>query len=155
VCLWNVLEHVADTKGVLQEAARVLRPGWAVMILAPNYAAFRSEAHYHVPWPPLLPRPLALVYLRALGRDPQFYRDDVHPSTITGTARAMRAAGLVLRDRRLEKLVDPSGTSHPRARRIVRILRRRRLLWLARLILRVQLVNPIKPTILFEGVKPL
>ena len=53
--LWNVIEHVPDTPRLLAEAERVLRPGGRLFAIAPNYAAFRREAHYHVPWLPKLP----------------------------------------------------------------------------------------------------
>jgi MPBQ/MSBQ methyltransferase len=153
VCLWNVLEHVADARRALTEAARVLRPGGSLFVIAPNYAALRREAHYHVPWLPLLPRRLAVAYLRALGRNADFYRRDVHPCTATGIARGLRQAGLRIRDPRLDKLADPAAVRRPAVRRAVVWLSRLRLLGAARLVLRATLPNPVGPTIALEAVK--
>ena len=58
VTFWNVIEHVPRAELAIAEAAGVLRPGGGVIILAPNYATFRREAHYQVLWPPLMPKPL-------------------------------------------------------------------------------------------------
>jgi MPBQ/MSBQ methyltransferase len=153
VCLWNVVEHVADASKALQEAARVLRPGGSLFVLAPNYATVRKEAHYHVPWAPLLPRRLAVAYLRALGRDPEFYRRDVHPCTTTGIVRALRRAGLRIHDPRVDKLADPATVRRPAVRRAIVLLARLRLLGAARLLLRATLLNPVAPTIALEAVK--
>jgi MPBQ/MSBQ methyltransferase len=153
VCFWNVVEHLPNAGRALAEAARVLRPGGSLFLIAPNYAAFRREAHYHVPWPPLLPRRLAVVYLRALGRNPSFYEDDVHPSTMLGTVRTLGRLGLELRDPRVAKLSDVEAVRRPSARSIVRWMNRLRLAGLARAALRAQMVNPLRPTISVEAVK--
>ncbi len=90
VTLWNVVEHVPNYRGLLADAARLLRRGGRLFAIAPNYAAFRREAHYHVPWPPLLPRRAASSYLSMLGRDPGFYESSIHPCTNLGVRRALR-----------------------------------------------------------------
>jgi MPBQ/MSBQ methyltransferase len=153
VCFWNVIEHLPNAGAALAEAARVLRPGGSLFVIAPNYAAFRREAHYHVPWLPLLPRRLAVAYLRALGRNPSFYEDDVHPSTMLGTVRTLGRLGLELRDPRAAKLSDAAAVRRPSARCIVRWLNRLRLVGLARTALRAQMVNPLRQTISVEAVK--
>jgi len=39
----------------------------AVFLRAPDYSG-TFEAHYHLPWLPLFPRPIAKIYLRILGK---------------------------------------------------------------------------------------
>jgi SAM-dependent methyltransferase len=73
VTLNQVVEHVQDVPRVLGEALRVLRPGGVLLVATPNYLSF-YEPHYKLPWFPLLPRPLANLYLRVRGRDPAFLR---------------------------------------------------------------------------------
>jgi SAM-dependent methyltransferase len=154
VTLWNVLEHVPDHRRALQEAARVLRPGGGLFLIAPNYAAFRREAHYHVPWPPLLPKRIAARYLRVLGRDPRFFLDDVYPCTLAGVQSTLTATGLQLRDGRQDKLADPQRIVDPRARRVVLVAKRARLLGVVRLLVRAAASNPLASTIHIEAVKP-
>src|ERR1700674_3688155 len=69
VTMNQVMEHVADQKAVLREAARVLKPGGAIYIACPNYLRF-YEPHYKIFWFPLLPKILGRLYLRARGRSP-------------------------------------------------------------------------------------
>lgn len=71
VALFQVLEHVRDPKHVLQDAYRVLKRGGMIYFHSPNYLSF-YEGHYGLPWFPLLPKPLARIYVRLLGRDPCF-----------------------------------------------------------------------------------
>jgi MPBQ/MSBQ methyltransferase len=93
VTLWNLLEHVVDYGRTLAEAVRVLRARGLLLAVAPNYAAFRREAHYHVPWLPLMPRRIAIRYLRLLGRDPTFFNSQVHYCTNLGVRRELKRLG--------------------------------------------------------------
>jgi MPBQ/MSBQ methyltransferase len=77
VTLWNVLEHVSDICRLLKEAVRVLKPGGILYIICPNYAAFRDEAHYHIFWPSLIPRNIAITYLRVSGKNPRFFQTSI------------------------------------------------------------------------------
>jgi SAM-dependent methyltransferase len=69
VVMNQVIEHVADQRLVLQEAARVVREGGAIYIGCPNYLRF-YEPHYKIFWLPLLPKLLGRLYLRLRGRSP-------------------------------------------------------------------------------------
>jgi SAM-dependent methyltransferase len=71
VVAWNVLEHVSSPARVVAEALRVLRPGGILHVAVPNYGSW-WEGHYGILWPPNLPRPLAKLYVRLLGRDPAY-----------------------------------------------------------------------------------
>lgn len=79
VTLWNVLEHIEDARALLEDVDRILSPGGQILIVCPNYAASRDEAHYHVPWNAELSgdREKAIDYLRSLGRDPSYYRTSI------------------------------------------------------------------------------
>ncbi|WP_424627551.1 class I SAM-dependent methyltransferase [Bradyrhizobium sp. SYSU BS000235] len=98
ITLWNVLEHIGDGDALLTLAARLLKPGGVIFIICPNYAAFRDEAHYQVPWYPLFPRYLASGYLRRQGRDPSYFETSIFYRTNWGVMRALRRAGFELYD---------------------------------------------------------
>ena len=73
----NALEHVSDPQKVLNEAFRVLKPGGKMVFIVPNYFTF-WEGHYKIFWCPLFNwRPLGRVYIRLMGRDPDFF-DSLH-----------------------------------------------------------------------------
>jgi SAM-dependent methyltransferase len=154
VTLWNVLEHVDDADAALREAARVLAPGGWIFAVAPNYAAFRREAHYHVPWLPLMPRGLAVAYLRALGRRPDFLVEHVRYSTNRSVRRSMRRLGLRLEDQRVDKLRAPQTINQPHIRRGVTLLRRLHLTPLLEAAVRAGAANPFRPVIQAEARKP-
>ncbi len=67
----NVLEHVADPARVVAEALRVTKPGGFVQMVFPNYGSF-WEGHYGILWIPHLSHFWGRLYLRLLGKDPQF-----------------------------------------------------------------------------------
>jgi MPBQ/MSBQ methyltransferase len=104
VTFWNVLEHVSDYKKAIKEANRVLRKGGKIFIIAPNYFAFRKEAHYHVPWLPLFPRPIARLYLRAIGRKTSFLDNCIFYVTSFGLLRFLRKEGFLVTTDINEKL---------------------------------------------------
>jgi 2-polyprenyl-3-methyl-5-hydroxy-6-metoxy-1,4-benzoquinol methylase len=68
---FSTLEHVNDGAATIAEMVRVARPGGAVYVHTPSALAC-YETHYKVFWPPLLPRPLARLYLRLRGRPTAF-----------------------------------------------------------------------------------
>jgi SAM-dependent methyltransferase len=92
----QVLEHVKSPAAVLGEAWRVLRPGGHFYLACENYLAFR-EGHYQVPWFPLLPKKLGGVYLRMIGRSPQFLHEAVTYITYPSVLRRCRELGFVRR----------------------------------------------------------
>jgi 2-polyprenyl-3-methyl-5-hydroxy-6-metoxy-1,4-benzoquinol methylase len=98
VTLWNVLEHVDDASAVLRSTWHMLRPDGWVYVICPNYAAFRQEAHYHVPWYPLFPRWLASRYLRQIGRDPTYFENEIFYRTNWGVLRSLKRIGFELHD---------------------------------------------------------
>jgi len=67
----NVLEHVQDPQQVIDESLRVLKPRGYLHIVVPNYGSW-WEGHYGILWLPNLPRWLAKVYVRLMGRQPAF-----------------------------------------------------------------------------------
>lgn len=86
VTLWNTIEHVPSYADVLAEVDRLIAPRGFVFVTAPNYLAFRREAHYQIPWVPLFPKVLAIRYLRSFHRDPTFLRHHIHYVTNWGVA---------------------------------------------------------------------
>jgi len=70
----------------------VLRPAGKLYISAPNYMSF-SENHYNVMWFPGLSHRTGSWYLRAIGRDPEFYRNHVNNLTYVQVIRAAKKLG--------------------------------------------------------------
>jgi SAM-dependent methyltransferase len=91
VTLNQVVEHVPDQSAVLNEAARVLRPGGAMYVACPNYLRF-YEPHYKVFWLPLMPKILGRLYLRLRGRNPVMLKD-LHYTTNRRLRRRLEALG--------------------------------------------------------------
>ena len=144
ITAWNLLEHVSDYHRVLQEAYRLLKPGGFFFLTAPNYFAFRQEAHYHVPWVPLLPRPLARRYLHWLGRKTAFFDQHIHYVTNRGVLRALKRMGFQFVFPQLIKLERPELIHSPSRRRWLALIGCLRLKWLVRLSLHLMIYNPLK-----------
>lgn len=153
VTLLNVLEHVPDQRPVLREALRVLRPGGKLLIICPNYAALRQEAHYHVPWLPLFPRPLATAYLRLLGRNPAFFREHIHYRTNWGVLATLRELHLRISNLDILRLEHPELIGNRHLRRIINQLQKYRLLPLVKLLFAVNLYNPLKYSVSVVAIK--
>jgi SAM-dependent methyltransferase len=99
----QVLEHVDEPERVMAEIDRVLRPGGRLYISAPNYFSF-SENHYNVFWLPGLTHRTGSWYLRAIGRDPAFFRKHVNNLTYPQVIRAARKLGW--KNLKLERRLD-------------------------------------------------
>jgi hypothetical protein len=131
----------------------VLRRGGSLFVEAPNYAAFRREAHYHVPWAPALRGRLASRWLRLLGRDPRFFEEAVRPCTWRDAVHELRSVGFELRPLRDEKYADPASIRRPAVRRAVLALRRAGLGWLLRGLLAAEAHNPWQSAIRVQAVR--
>jgi MPBQ/MSBQ methyltransferase len=147
VSLLNVLEHVPDYSAVLREAVRVLRPGGRLFIVCPNYAAFRREAHYHVPWAPMLPRTLAVAYLRLLGRNPGFFQKHIYYCTNHGVLDALRKLTAIPASLDVLRLEHPELISSPRAKQILSFLRGVHMYPLLKRVMALNLLNPLKSAV--------
>lgn len=71
VCSFTVFEHVQNPSQVLAEAIRVLKPGGVLYFTFPNYGSW-WEGHYGILWLPHISKWFAKVYVRLLGRNPNF-----------------------------------------------------------------------------------
>ena len=155
VTLWNVLEHVPNYRIILREADRVLKPGGWLFGIAPNYLALREEAHYHVRWWPLLPKPLASRYLRWLGRDPTFLLNHVYYTTNLGVLGYLRKMGYRILPNRVQKVRNPGLCLSPQRARQLQAATRLKLSWLLAGLLYVDLWNPFRKAIEICAQKPM
>src|SRR3989338_6854274 len=89
----SVLEHVADVPKVISEAYRVLRPGGVIYIETPNYL-WPVEQHYKIFFPPLLPRPLARLYLKLRKKNP-YGINTINYVTPINISRHLKKAGFI------------------------------------------------------------
>ena len=71
ICSFTVFEHVQNPQRVLEESVRVLKPGGHLYFSFPNYGSW-WEGHYAILWIPYLPKWVAKLYVRLLGRNPAF-----------------------------------------------------------------------------------
>jgi ubiquinone/menaquinone biosynthesis C-methylase UbiE len=110
----QVLEHVADSRAVLREIFRVLRPGGECAVSFDNYLSFR-EPHYRVAWLPLMPKTIGSLYLRIRGRDPQFLKNYIYYRTYYEICRICTAVGFenVSNAHWLKKLEQPHEIRTP------------------------------------------
>ena len=153
VTFWNVVEHLPDYRLALREASRVLKKGGYIVIEAPNYAAFRNEAHYHVPWLPFLPKKIAAAYLRRLGRDPSFLNNDIYYCSLWGVAATLKRCGCDVSTLLHEKLLDPAHIARPELRRAMEKASALGLRPLLRAALNVKQFFPAKSSIQCVGRK--
>jgi ubiquinone/menaquinone biosynthesis C-methylase UbiE len=67
VLSYQTMEHVQNPRQVMAELIRVTRVGGCINLRFPDYRG-TYEAHYQLPWLPLLPKAVAKLYLSLLGR---------------------------------------------------------------------------------------
>ncbi|MDO8680078.1 MAG: class I SAM-dependent methyltransferase [Acidobacteriota bacterium] len=99
ITFWNVLEHIDDFGPVIARAAALLASGGAIYVVCPNYAAWRNEAHYQIPWRPFVTRHAASRRIRKHGKDPHFFETSVFQRTNWGLMAELKRHGLILYDR--------------------------------------------------------
>lgn len=149
ITAWNLLEHVPNFRLLIQEAYRLLIPGGVFIAIAPNYLAFRQEAHYHVPWLPLFPRSLAHQYLIRRGLDPKFFDTDIHYTTSWGIESALKVVGFQVSVPENIKLNHPELIHSDPLRVKVEKLKKLRLIGLVKWIYLIAYWNPFKPIVYF------
>lgn len=155
ITAWNLLEHVPDFHKLIQEAYRLLRPGGVFIGIAPNYLAFRQEAHYHIPWLPLFPRSLAHAYLMRRGLNPKFFDEDIHYVTGWGIQNSLTKYGFNVVYPEKNKFDHPDIIHSPVLRARVNKLKSFHLLGLLRFYFWLRYWNPFKYIIYFSARKPL
>lgn len=67
----QTMEHVHNLDKAISECIRVLRPGGIFSLVCPDYNSF-YEGHYKIFWLPQFPKRIAKIYVRALGKNPDF-----------------------------------------------------------------------------------
>lgn len=157
VTLWNAIEHIPNVSSVFSEVFRILRPGGACVILAPNYLAFRQEAHYLVPWFPLLPRRLGRLYLKALGRRPSFLETSIHYVTLPGVQKLLRRQGFRLefaRSNELQRALRPELINNALKRNLIKLVIKLGGAGLLKLLVKAYFWNPFCGTIKLIARKP-
>lgn len=154
ITAWNLLEHVPDYRQLIREAFRLLRPGGHFIGIAPNYLAFRHEAHYHVPWFPLFPRQLAHTYLTKRGLNPEFFDNDIHYVTNLGIQFTLQQTGFnVLIPEHIK--LDHKDRIHSNSLRAkVEFLKNYHMIGLLKSFFSISYWNPFKSIIYWVSEKP-
>lgn len=94
----DVIEHVPDPEAMVRSCVRALRPGGSLWLSTPNRYSLTPEPHVRLWGVGLLPRPLAVRYVRRLrGVD----YSDVRTMSAAGLRRVLEASGTDVR-------VDPA-----------------------------------------------
>lgn len=68
----HVYEHVPDSKQMMKEIYRVLKPDGFCFFAAANRLMW-NEPHYHLPLLSIFPKRIAHLYLRVLGKGNHYY----------------------------------------------------------------------------------
>lgn len=149
VTAWNLLEHVPNFKKVIGEAFRLLKPGGLFFGIAPNYLAVRKEAHYLVPWLPLFPRRLASLYLRLLGRRPDFFEQHIYYVTNWGILASLKKTGFELVYPNMIKVDRPELIKSSVVKQIVTAAIKLRLKPVIKWMIALDYRNPFKSAVSF------
>lgn len=145
VISFHTIEHVQEVDKALKEMYRVLRPGGRLYIETTNSLLPREE-HYRIFWIPGLPKPLAKVYVRLLGKNPQLL-DVIHYMFKWALRARLRRAGFQnINDKYEAYVVDKF--SHPEK------IQNKPLRWIMHQLCLLHLANPCGRLIAVLGVYP-
>lgn len=113
VTCWNLLEHVPDAAALVRQTWQLLRPGGSLFAICPNYFAFRQEAHYLVPWRPLLSRRAAVARLVRAGKNPAYFATGIYQRSNWGMLWTLLRQGFALHDLLSDARLDPLPDNLP------------------------------------------
>jgi len=103
----QVYEHVPDSKQLLAEIKRLLKPNGICYFAAGNRLNF-LEGHYKLPFLSVIPKPLAHAYLRILGRGKYYYENHL---TYWGLRRLISQFDFDVVDYTAKVIYDPKKYS--------------------------------------------
>jgi ubiquinone/menaquinone biosynthesis C-methylase UbiE len=92
----TVLEHVKEPQKVVEEMIRVVKKGGFIYILIPNYL-YPLEQHYKIYWIPMLPKPLARIFLKLRGR-PSDFINSINYITPSKLAKTLKRYNIEIND---------------------------------------------------------
>jgi SAM-dependent methyltransferase len=147
-----VLEHASNPHKVLLEKVRVLKPNGLLYIRTVNYASPKTakrEPHYLF-FLPTMPKFLAKIYVGLRGRNPTFIKNInfLTPRVIRNTLRNHVTSYRDLGEERIiGRIQNPEriALNHPVARKILMILKRIKLSFVACEIVRsIPIYTPIR-----------
>jgi hypothetical protein len=101
----------------------------------------------------LLPKPLAIAYLKLLGRNPAFLRDCVYYCTNWGVLGTLSRLPVEIGNPALAKLDHPALIGNPRLRALVNLLKTLKLEGRARGATGIAFYNPFKQAVWFTATK--
>ena len=153
VTILNVLEHVPDYRKLLDEAIRVLRPDGRLYLVCPNYAAFRQEAHYHVPWLPFFHKGIASLYLKLIGKNPRFLQTSIHYCTNWGILLCLSGLSVRVENPYLAKMRNIQAIRNEKIRKAMLKLKHLNLLWVAEFLTCALFYNPFKHSVSLKAKK--
>lgn len=78
VTLWNVLEHIPNTRNTLELCSSLLKSHGRIFIVCPNYFSFRKEAHYQISWSPFsyFCNRIFIKQIESNGRVPSYFEHE-------------------------------------------------------------------------------